>query len=160
MVGEFGAEPEMIGILIIAHAPLATALRDFAAHVYGDVPEKILALDVMAHEDAKLTLDKAIASAKELGSLQGLLVLTDIMGATPANVASRLAHKAEFGGHVRVIAGVNLPMLMRAIAYRGEDLDSVTNKAMHGGQQGIIPIGHLSNPVENRDSIEKVVSKE
>jgi PTS system ascorbate-specific IIA component len=101
-----------------------------------------------------------MASAKELGSLQGLLVLTDIMGATPANVASRLAHKTEFDGHVRVIAGVNLPMLMRAIAYRGEDLDSVTNKAMHGGQQGIIPIGHLGNPVENRDSIEKVVSKE
>jgi len=150
----------MIGILIIAHAPLASALKEFAAHVYGEVPEGILSLDVMAHEDAKLTLEKATLAAKKIYSEDGLLVLTDIMGATPANVASRVAHQSELNGRVRVIAGVNLPMLMRAIAYRSEALDSVTNKALHGGQQGIIPIGHLGVQAENTNSVEKVVGKE
>lgn len=140
----------MAGILIIAHAPLATALQEFTRHVYGEVPDRLKALDVMAHEDAKLTLERAVEAAHSISSEKGLLVLTDIMGATPANVASRLAHMPEFDGHVKVIAGVNLPMLMRAIAYRAEPLDSATQKAMHGGQQGIIPIGHLSHTDENK----------
>jgi PTS system ascorbate-specific IIA component len=97
-----------------------------------------------------LTLARAVEAADSIISDKGLLVLTDIMGATPANVASRLAHMPEFDGRVRVIAGVNLPMLMRAIAYRAEPLDSATQKAMHGGQQGIIPIGHLSHTDENK----------
>lgn len=146
----------MAGILIIAHAPLASALREFARHVYGEVPDRLVALDVMAHEDSKLTLDRAIEAASSIKSDKGLLVLTDIMGATPANVASRLAHKPEFEGQVKVIAGVNLPMLMRAIAYRAEPIESAMQKAMHGGQQGIIPIGHLGYVGENQ----KVETKE
>lgn len=150
----------MIGILIIAHAPLGAALKEFALHVYGEVPDRLLSLDVMAHEDTKLTLEKATLAARQICAEDGLLVLTDIMGATPANVASRLAHQSEFAGRVRVIAGVNLPMLMRAIAYRSEDLDSVTNKAMHGGQQGILPIGHLGAHSDNTNLVEKIVGKE
>jgi PTS system mannose-specific IIA component len=145
----------MAGILIIAHAPLASALKEFAKHVYGEVPNRLVAVDVMAHEDAKLTLERAVEAAQTIKSENGLLVLTDIMGATPANVANRLAHKAEFNGRVRVIAGVNLPMLMRAISYRADSLDSAMQKAMHGGQQGIIPIGHLtpaSDTVSNETS--------
>ena len=125
-------------------------LLEFTRHVFGEVPDRLKALDVMAHEDAKLTLARAVEAADSIISDKGLLVLTDIMGATPANVASRLAHMPEFDGRVRVIAGVNLPMLMRAIAYRAEPLDSATQKAMHGGQQGIIPIGHLSHTDENK----------
>lgn len=140
----------MAGILIIAHAPLASALKEFVRHVYGEVPDRLAALDVMAHEDSKLTLDKAIQTAKNISSENGLLILTDIMGATPANVASRLAHLPEFKGRVRVLAGVNLPMLMRAISYRSELIDSVMQKAMHGGQQGIIPIGHIEAALEGQ----------
>jgi len=140
----------MAGILIIAHAPLASALQEFTRHVYGEVPNRLKALDVMAHEDAKLTLERAVEAAHSVNSDKGLIVLTDIMGATPANVASRLAHMKDFEGHVRVIAGVNLPMLMRAIAYRSEPLDSAAQKAMHGGQQGIIPIGHIAHANEDK----------
>jgi PTS system ascorbate-specific IIA component len=140
----------MAGILIIAHAPLASALQEFTRHVFGEVPDRLKALDVMAHEDAKVTLARAVEAADSIISDKGILVLTDIMGATPANVASRLAHMPEFDGRVRVIAGVNLPMLMRAIAYRAEPLDSAAQKAMHGGQQGIIPIGHLTPTDENK----------
>jgi PTS system ascorbate-specific IIA component len=97
-----------------------------------------------------LTLERAIEAAHSINSDKGLIVLTDIMGATPANVASRLAHMKDFDGQVRVIAGVNLPMLMRAIAYRSEPLDSATQKAMHGGQQGIIPIGLIGHTDESK----------
>jgi PTS system ascorbate-specific IIA component len=140
----------MAGILIIAHAPLASALQEFTRHVYGEVPDRLKALDVMAHEDAKLTLERAVEAAHSVNSDKGLIVLTDIMGATPAYVASRLAHMKDFEGHVRVIAGVNLPMLMRAIAYRLEPLDSAAQNAMHGGQQGIIPIGHIAHANEDK----------
>ncbi len=140
----------MAGILIIAHAPLASALQEFTRHVFGEVPDRLEALDVMAHEDAKVTLERTVEAAHSVISDRGLLVLTDIMGATPANVANRLAHLPEFDGRVRVIAGVNLPMLMRAIAYRAEPLDSASQKAMHGGQQGIIPIGHLTHTDDNK----------
>ncbi len=140
----------MAGILIIAHAPLASALQEFTRHVFGEVPDRLKALDVMAHEDAKVTLERTVEAAHSVISNKGLLVLTDIMGATPANVAGRLAPLPEFDGRVRVIAGVNLPMLMRAIAYRAEPLDSSTQKAMHGGQQGIIPIGHLTHTDDNK----------
>jgi PTS system ascorbate-specific IIA component len=140
----------MAGILIIAHAPLASALQEFTRHVYGEIPDRLKALDVMAHEDAKLTLERAVEAAHSINSDKGLIVLTDIMGATPANVASRLAHMKDFNGRVRVIAGVNLPMLMRAIAYRSEPLDSAAQKAMHGGQQGIIPIGHIAHANEDK----------
>ena len=145
-------------ILIIAHAPLASALKEFARHVYGEVPNRLVAVDVMAHEDAKLTLDKVTQLAQTVNSENGLLVLTDIMGATPANVASRLAHQPQFKGRVRVIAGVNLPMLMRAISYRTDSLDMAMQKAMHGGQQGIIPIGRMGVAVENPTN-EQVASK-
>ncbi|MBU3600154.1 PTS fructose transporter subunit IIA [Polynucleobacter sp. 30F-ANTBAC] len=149
----------MAGILIIAHAPLASALKEFVRHVYSEVPDRLVALDVMAHEDSKLTLDKARQAAKTIRSENGLLILTDIMGATPANVASRLAHLPEFKGMVRVLAGVNLPMLMRAISYRAESIDSVMQKAMHGGQQGIIPIGHIA-AASDEQLTEKMVSKD
>jgi len=149
----------MAGILIIAHAPLASALKEFVRHVYSEVPDRLVALDVMAHEDSKLTLDKATQAAKTIRSENGLLILTDIMGATPANVASRLAHLPEFKGMVRVLAGVNLPMLMRAISYRAESIDSVMQKAMHGGQQGIIPIGHIAS-ASDEPLTEKMVSKD
>jgi PTS system ascorbate-specific IIA component len=149
----------MAGILIIAHAPLASALKEFTRHVYGEVPDRLVALDVMAHDDSKVTLEKAIQITKTIRSDNGLLILTDIMGATPANVASRLAHLPEFSGKVRILAGVNLPMLMRAISYRSESIDSVMQKAMHGGQQGIIPIGHISTLAESQLT-EPLVSKD
>ncbi|MBU3542583.1 MAG: PTS fructose transporter subunit IIA [Burkholderiaceae bacterium] len=142
----------MAGILLIAHAPLASALKDFARHVYGEVPDRIESLDVMAHEDAKVTLEKAKTIASAIHTGNGLIILTDIMGATPANVATKLAHLPEYEGRVRVLAGVNLPMLMRAIAYRAEPLDTAIQKAMHGGQQGIIPIGHLNQTVDNSNT--------
>ncbi|CAJ0796060.1 hypothetical protein LMG7141_03182 [Ralstonia condita] len=134
----------MAGILIIAHAPLASALRDCAAHVYCGQPERLDAIDVLPDVDPAAVLAQARAKLAELVEGNGALVLTDIFGATPANIASRLADP----GRVRVLAGVNLPMLVRAICYRTEKLDQLAAKALAGGSQGVLQVG--STAVQNQ----------
>ena len=122
-------------ILIIAHAPLASALRDCAMHVYAECSASVLALDVQPQAQPEETLQQAQAL---LGHdlEQGLLVLTDIFGATPANVAQKLIS----GSSARLISGVNLPMLYRCVCYRDEPLDALVARALTGGTQGVMQV--------------------
>lgn len=134
----------MAGILIIAHAPLATALRDCIAHIYGGVPARIGCIDVMADSDPTQVMAFAHAELARLREENGVVVLTDMYGATPANIAGQLA-KLD---NVRVLAGVNLPMLVRAICYRSEKLEQLAAKALAGGAQGVLQVG--STAVQNQ----------
>lgn len=119
-------------ILIIAHAPLANALRDCALHVFPECGSEVIAVDVPPHEDPDVTLRQAKQCLDAQPDI-GLLVLTDVMGATPANVAQRLVS----GGDARLVAGVNLPMLLRTVCYRHENLEALTTRALDGGTQGV-----------------------
>ncbi|WP_454762695.1 PTS sugar transporter subunit IIA [Cupriavidus campinensis] len=136
----------MAGILIIAHAPLASALRDCAAHVYCGPPQRLEAIDVMPDADPAAVLAEARHRLAALAEENGALVLTDIFGATPANIAARLADP----GRVKVLAGVNLPMLVRAICYRAEKLDQLATKALAGGAQGVLQVG--TTTVQNQSA--------
>ena len=122
----------MVGILILAHAPLASAFVAAAQHVFKNIPEKLQAIDVVADQNT----DQVIAFAKqaivELDSGTGVLVLTDIIGATPANCALQL----DALDKVVVLAGLSLPMLLRAITYRHDDLEVVFEMAQAGAQNG------------------------
>jgi len=122
-------------ILLIAHAPLATALRACALHVFPDCAQAVIAIDVQADASPEDTL---LAAQKLIGETidQKTLVLTDIFGATPANVAKRLVD----GVQSRLIAGVNLPMLLRTVCYRHEPLDVLTQRALSGGTQGVMQV--------------------
>jgi PTS system ascorbate-specific IIA component len=122
-------------ILIIAHAPLAQALRDCAMHVYAECAADVIALDVMPDAQPEDTLAQAISAAGAALD-EGLLVLTDIFGATPANVAQKLVT----GSHAKLIAGVNLPMLLRSVCYRHEPLDTLVTRALAGGTQGVMQV--------------------
>ena len=122
-------------ILIIAHAPLAQALRDCAMHVYAECAADVIALDVMPDAQPEDTLAQAISAAGEALD-EGLLVLTDIFGATPANVAQKLVA----GSQAKLIAGVNLPMLFRSVCYRHEPLDTLVARALAGGTQGVMQV--------------------
>ena len=122
-------------ILIIAHAPLATALRDCAMHVYAECSASVLALDVHAQAQPEDTLREAQALVGD-DCDGGLLVLTDIFGATPANVAQKLIS----GTSARLISGVNLPMLYRCVCYRDEPLDALVARALTGGTQGVMQV--------------------
>ena len=127
----------MAGILIIAHAPLATALRECIAHIYGGCPARIGALDVLPDSDPAEVVAQANAEIERLREENGALVLTDMFGATPSNIAARLATVPE----VRVLAGVNLPMLVRAVCYRATPLDTLVEKALAGASKGVQTIG-------------------
>jgi PTS system ascorbate-specific IIA component len=132
-------------IFIIAHAPLAQALRDCAMHVYPECAASVLALDVLSHVQPEETLRQAQAALGSNG-LDDLLVLTDIFGATPANVAQKLVS----GSAAKLIAGVNLPMLFRSVCYRDESLDALVARALTGGTQGVMQVAITDPQNQNR----------
>jgi PTS system ascorbate-specific IIA component len=129
-----------VGVLIIAHAPLAAALAAAAAHVYACAPERaggqLRAFDVQPDSDTEANVARARLLVSEVDSGTGVLVLTDAFGASPGNVATQLAE----AGRVAVIAGVNLPMLLRARCYRDGSLAETAEKALAGGVQGVMQV--------------------
>jgi PTS system mannose-specific IIA component len=125
----------MIGLLIVAHAPLASALKACALHVYGSL-DRMEACDVEAGIDP-VVLDRLLREAVlRLDAGAGVLVMTDIFGATPCNIASKLAAP----GKVALLAGVNTPMLLRSISYRHLHLEPLVEKALGGATQGVMRI--------------------
>jgi PTS system ascorbate-specific IIA component len=124
----------MPGLLIVAHAPLASTLKAVAAHVFPS-EQGLEALDVAAQDspEAAETLARTLAARVRDPEL---LVLTDVFGATPCNVAMRLAE----GSQVRVVVGVNVPMLWRAIGYRHLPLAELVERAVAGGIQGVMQL--------------------
>lgn len=129
----------MNAVLLITHAPLAQALRSAALHVFPDAGPGVLALDVQADDAPELTLERAHAALEHLDAEHnGVLVLTDLLGATPCNVATRLLQEAPQTR--RLLTGVNLPMLLRAISYRHEPLPQLVELACTGGVRGIGPV--------------------
>ncbi|MEY4449278.1 MAG: system mannose-specific component [Pseudomonadota bacterium] len=126
----------MIGILIIAHAPLASALRDCALHVYPDCAMGVQAVDILPNASPEDSLLQAKAAMSKLNTSE-VLMLSDVFGATPSNVAQKL----NDGIDTRLLTGVNLPMLLRSVCYRHETLDALATRAQAGGAQGIMPVG-------------------
>lgn len=125
----------MPSILLVAHAPLATALLAVARHAYADCGCDVTAVDVPAAaglEDATALVQAA------LQRLPGpeVLVLTDAFGATPSNAA--LA--AVDGVHARVVTGLNVPMIWRSLCYGHLPLGELVTRAVDGGRQGIMQI--------------------
>jgi PTS system ascorbate-specific IIA component len=123
----------MTGLLIIAHAPLASALREVAMHAFPECAVPLAALDVRADMQIEDVLARGAALLASLGQGE-TLILTDVFGATPCNVAQRLAD----GVKVKVVAGVNVPMLWRTLSYANEALDMLVARAISGAAQGVL----------------------
>jgi PTS system ascorbate-specific IIA component len=131
----------MVAVVVVAHAPLASALVAAARHVYsrnaGSPCECLAAIDIQPDTSVASAETAVRAVIQDLNRCcPEVLVLTDLPGATPANVAGRLQDL----GRVAVLAGVNLPMVLRSLCYRHLPLDDVFNKAREGGQNGIVPL--------------------
>lgn len=122
-------------VFIIAHAPLASALRQCVAHVFAERMDRVLALDIEPDMSVMQSLSQAQNLLSPLGD-GAVLLLTDVMGATPCNVARQLCSERP----ARLLAGVNLPMLWRAVAYQHEPLEVWMEKALSGGLQGIVQV--------------------
>src|SRR3972149_1853756 len=122
----------MVGILIVAHGAFGEALIHCASHVLGKRPPQVRQIGVTVHDDPEAILPQARELVKQLDQGRGVRVLSDILGATPCNIATRLL----VPGRVEGISGVNLPMLIRALTYREEALATVAEKAIGGGGAG------------------------
>lgn len=126
--------------MIIAHAPLANALRDCVLHVFPEVADCVRAVDVPADAPVEQMAQSLRADMAQNAS-QPYLILTDVFGATPCNIAQKVAD----GMRVKLVTGVNLPMLLRTVNYRHEGLDTLVARAVTGGTQCIMQVA-LSAP--------------
>lgn len=120
----------------MTHAPLGQAFIAAATHVFRARPERLEAIDVVPDQD---TAEVRRAAAEAIGRLNdgsGVLVITDVMGGTPSNCTLPLCAP----GQVEVIAGISLPMLLRALTYRSDTLDVVVEMALAGGQGGAVRV--------------------
>ena len=127
----------MIGILIVSHGAFGESLIHSASHVLGKRPLYLRQLGVTVHDDPEAILPVAQDLIRFLDQGEGVLVLTDVFGATPSNVAAKLLRP----GRVEGLAGVNLSMLIRALTYRDEPLLAVRDKAMNGAIEGVVKMG-------------------
>ena len=125
-------------LIIVAHAPLASALAAVALHVYGDKAAQVRAVDVGGEDSPDAVAARLGALITERPSVETLL-LADVFGATPCNGAMRVAD----GVRVRLVAGVNVPMLWRALCYSDEPLDRLVSRVVEGAGLGILS---LSSP--------------
>lgn len=123
-----------VSLLIIAHAPLGQAVLDAAAGTLGRNPLSTSVLDVVRDSEPDINIIRAQRLVEELDQGDGVLVLTDIYGSTPSNIACSLLNHEN----IRIVTGLNLPMLIRVMNYADMDLSSLTEKACSGGHDGIL----------------------
>lgn len=127
----------MAGILIVAHNSLGESLADCVKHVLGEVPPFLKVLSVHADDDPQQKLAEGHALIQQLDRGNGVLILADIFGATPSNVASRLCRSE----HIMGVAGVNLPMLLRVVCYPNKAMPELAQIALDGGRECIVAMG-------------------
>lgn len=126
----------MVGILLLTHAPLGQAFIAAATHVFHSHPERLSSIDVNADQDPCEVERLAKNAIAGLDDGSGVLVITDVMGGTPSNCTLGLCNV----DNVQVIAGISLPMLLRAITYRNDTLEVVVEMALAGGQGGAVRV--------------------
>jgi len=124
----------MIGIFLITHGTFGESLVQNVCHVLNKRPPQFSQLGVFAQDDPLDILPMARLLLKEVDSGEGVLILTDILGATPANLALKLINP----GRVEAISGVSLPMVLRALTYRKHGMETILRKAVSGGHDGVI----------------------
>jgi len=129
----------MVGILIISHGTLGESLIHCASHVLNKRPSRLRQVGITAHDDPFQLLPQARKLVKELDEGDGVLILSDMYGGSPANIAARLLVPGKIDG----VAGVNLPMLIRVLTYRDQPIATIVTKAVSGGCEGVVRIPAL-----------------
>jgi PTS system mannose-specific IIA component len=129
-----------VGVLLITHEGIGSAVLEAATRMLGHCPLRAEALPVALEADAEAVRDEAARRASAIDDGDGVLVLTDLYGSTPSNIAASLATRRA----VRIVSGLNLPMLVRVLNYPTEDLPTLADKAVSGGNRGILLCGARS----------------
>ena len=126
----------MIGILLITHGTFGEALIQNVCHVLNKRPPLIAQLGVAAQDDPLDILPLARLLLREVDGGEGVLVMTDVFGATPANLALKLLEPGRFEG----VSGLSLPMLLRALTYRERGMETMLQKAISGAHDGVVKL--------------------
>ncbi|HEY9531987.1 MAG TPA: PTS fructose transporter subunit IIA [Burkholderiales bacterium] len=124
----------MIGILIVTHGEIGTSLLDSASQILGARPQQIATLSVWRQDDPDDLVLRARELMEQIDAGKGVLILTDLFGATPGNVVSRLLDD----GRVEGVSGVSLPMLLRVLTGRDGELGAAVQRALSGGTEGLV----------------------
>lgn len=124
----------MIGILLITHGSLGESLIQCACHVMNRRPPQLMQLGVSGQDDPLDALPLARRLLNLVDTGDGVLILSDILGATPANIAAKLLEP----GRIEGVAGANLPMLLRTITYRERNMETLVKKAVAGACEGVV----------------------
>jgi len=138
----------MPGLLLIAHAPLASALKTVAEHTFPNCAGQLVVLDVTP----EMSVEQVLVAAQSLlaaGAHEDWLILTDVFGATPSNAARQLL---DSKGHRRMVSGINVPMLWRTLCYGSEPLDALVHLAAEGGTAGVVIADIPVNPSQSPES--------
>jgi PTS system ascorbate-specific IIA component len=129
----------MIGILLIAHDTLPQSLVHTLTHVLGAHPPQFEGMAVAARDDPLDLVPAARRRLARLDSGDGVLVVTDLFGASPSNLAVKLLDPPRIDG----VAGASLPMLIRALTYRDRDMATLVKKALSGARDGALHLEPL-----------------
>jgi PTS system ascorbate-specific IIA component len=126
----------MIGVLIVTHGEIGTSLLTSAAQILGEAQAQVATLSVWRHDDPDDLVLRARELLERIDAGEGVLVLTDIFGATPGNVVSRLLED----GHVEGVSGVSLPMLLRVLSGRTKqgNIAAAVKRAVSAGAEGVV----------------------
>lgn len=128
------------GIFLIAHAPLASALKTCAHHILPDIATCITAYDVKAEDPIENALKNCIELSNNLCGSQ-IIIMTDVIGASPYRLSmqalTHLKSLTETYRPAHVVTGVNIPMLLRALTYHYKDIDELIELVVEGGARGI-----------------------
>ncbi|MEQ8288353.1 MAG: PTS fructose transporter subunit IIA [Gammaproteobacteria bacterium] len=122
-----------VGILIISHNGIGASVYGTANFMIKDSPLEIKLLSASRESDPDELLETAISLLKELDSGDGILVLTDLIGSTPSNIARKLFEHAR----VNIVTGLNLSMMIRVLNYPELDLHQLADKAYSGAIDGV-----------------------
>ena len=125
----------MIGLVLVTHGRLAAEFITAMEHVVGP-QEAIEAICIGPDDDMEARRQDIADAIGRVERGKGVIILTDLFGGTPSNLAISLM-KTE---NIEVIAGVNLPMLVRAFTYRTRGMDTLVRKAISGGCEGVLHV--------------------
>ena len=124
----------MIGVLIVTHGEIGTALLASATQILGETPQQVSTLSVWRQDDPDDLVLRARELMQQIDAGDGVLILTDIFGATPGNVVSKLLQD----GRVEGVSGVSLPMLLRVLTGRNGSVPAAVQRALSGGSEGLV----------------------
>lgn len=134
----------MLGLVLVGHDPLGRTALDVLAHIMGQTPEALAVVDVKADDPIEFTVLRIREAAKDVNQGQGVVFLVDLFGATPCNAAVKAGSEGLNMPSV-LVAGCNLPMLLRALSYRCLPIGDVAEKLAAGGRNGIVSMGLTSS---------------